>query len=218
MKVAEQEKAITLRKRGYSLSEIHRELGVAKSSVSLWVRDVSLSPSVKSKLLDKFTSGQLKSQEVLREKHLNKLARIQSEVAKDFTDFDYSRVNKLVICSLLYWCEGNKGKSGGVSFTNSDPNLVKTFLTLLRQVFPLDERKFRVCMHLHPHHNEQKQKKFWANITNISPEQFNKSFLKQNSGKYKKEGYQGCIRVRYHDSELMYKLFMASALFMKKFS
>ena len=44
MKKAERDQARELRRQGLSLGEIRRQLGVAKSSVSLWVRDIELTP------------------------------------------------------------------------------------------------------------------------------------------------------------------------------
>jgi transcriptional regulator with XRE-family HTH domain len=44
-KVVEQERARELRALGWTLLDIARELGVAKSSVSLWVRDVAFEPA-----------------------------------------------------------------------------------------------------------------------------------------------------------------------------
>lgn len=43
-KVVEQERARALRAEAWTLQEIADELGVAKSSVSLWVRDVAFVP------------------------------------------------------------------------------------------------------------------------------------------------------------------------------
>ena len=43
-KVAEQERARELRAQAWTLTDIAAELGVAKSSVSLWVRDVEFEP------------------------------------------------------------------------------------------------------------------------------------------------------------------------------
>jgi hypothetical protein len=43
-KVVEQERARQLRALGWTLLDIALELGVAKSSVSRWVRDVELDP------------------------------------------------------------------------------------------------------------------------------------------------------------------------------
>jgi transposase len=42
MKALEKNKAISLRRQGHSIKDISKELGVAKSSVSLWVRNVEL--------------------------------------------------------------------------------------------------------------------------------------------------------------------------------
>lgn len=218
MKILKQQQARALRQQGYSLSEIHRELHVSKSSVSVWVRGLKLTPEAKQIIFKKFTSGQLRSQEVLRQKQERRLEGIKKEVLKDFLHFRGTAIEQVVICALLYWCEGNKRIHDGISFTNSDPKLIRTFVTLLRNSFVLNERKFRVCMHLHPYHNESKQREFWSDVTKIPVAQFTKSYLKKNSQKYQKEGYQGCIRVRYQDSTLTHRLFMTSALFMEKFS
>ena len=43
MKVRSKEKAIKLRRRGYSYREIMREIPVAKSTLSEWLRSVGLS-------------------------------------------------------------------------------------------------------------------------------------------------------------------------------
>src|SRR6185369_13954076 len=94
---------------------------------------------------------------------------------------------------------GNKSPRSFITFTNSDPDLVATFLRLFRNSFDLDEKRFRVLMHLHKYHNEEVQRNFWNKITRIKNEQFYRSYLKPNSGKYKKEGYQGCIKVQYTD-------------------
>ena len=43
-KVVEQERARELRAKAWTLQDIATELGVSKSSVSLWVRDVEFEP------------------------------------------------------------------------------------------------------------------------------------------------------------------------------
>jgi len=53
MKHIEQQKARELRSQGYSIKEISRILNVAKSSASIWVRDVELSEQQKLVLQEK---------------------------------------------------------------------------------------------------------------------------------------------------------------------
>ena len=50
MKLKEKSEARRLRFLGCSLNEIQERLGIAKSSISLWVRDVELTPEQKKEL------------------------------------------------------------------------------------------------------------------------------------------------------------------------
>ena len=94
---------------------------------------------------------------------------------------------------------------------------ITTFIFLFRNSFKLDESKFRVLMHLHKYHNEKTEKDFWSKITKIPQNQFNKTYLKQNSGKYKKEGYQGCIKIYYGDVSIARKLRSIAKMFMERY-
>ena len=58
MKIKERHKAIKLRKSGHSLKEIAKKFRCGKSSVSMWVRDVKLSPVAERRLLTKIKLGQ----------------------------------------------------------------------------------------------------------------------------------------------------------------
>lgn len=70
----------------------------------------------------------------------------------------------------------------------------------------IDERKFRVLMHLHEYHDEEKQRVFWSRLTNIPRSQFLKTFRKPHTGKRVKEDYPGCIAIYYNSSETARKL------------
>jgi hypothetical protein len=98
-------------------------------------------------------------------------------------------------------------------FINSDPNLVHTFLSLLRRSFNIDENKFRVCIHLHDYHNELRQIKFWSKITDIPTGKFLKSFRKSNTGKRVRNNYNGCVSIRYHDVMVSRELLMTAQAF-----
>jgi len=210
-------KAINLRGKGYSIQELKDTLKVSKSSISLWVRNVKLSKKAKTRLEKRYTVAQLASQKSIKEKTRQK-TEIANQFAKDIIGKSVlSQETSLVICAMIWWCEGNKGVRNAVIFTNSDPELVKSFLFLLRSSLDLDERKFRVLMHLHGYHDEKVQKIFWSKITNIPQTQFNKSYLKPTNGKYKKENYQGCIKVSYNDVAIARRLESVAKLFMERY-
>ncbi len=216
MKIDERNEAIKLRKDGYSLKEIAFRLDVAKSSVSMWVRDVELSPAAESRLLGKIKLGQFNAAK-------NKRARTKA-VEDGYLKSAREALGKLVIagdhakllCAAMYWCEGAKSNKSGINFTNSDPDLIKAFLALFRQSFSLDEKRFRPCIHLHSYHNAATQLDFWSKITDISKEQFIKPHIKPNSGKRIHHGYQGCIAVRYHSNDIARRLNAFAKAFLLK--
>jgi len=95
----------------------------------------------------------------IRKQRQEKVKIVLDKCRKIVDNVTDSEENRKLACALLYWCEGEK-KGGAVRFTNSDPVMIQTFLNLFRQSFKLDESKFRICLHLHSYHNQQKQKKF----------------------------------------------------------
>ena len=213
----EQIKARELRRIGYSLDEISSKLKVAKSSVSVWVRDIELSDKAKKRLVGKIKLGQIVSAENKKRKIRETLDKYKAEALKEINVSDLDKFSARLICSLIYYCEGNKNVYNGVGFTNSDPNLVKTFLFLLRKGFDINESKFHPCVHLHGYHNIKKQINFWAKTTNIPKSQFNRPYLKPNTGKRLRENYQGCINIRYNNNDMARQLLMTAKAFIEKY-
>lgn len=199
------EKAIILRKQGSSLREISEVLKVSKSTASLWLRDVRLSSLALKILEEKKTNGRKKGNDRQKEKSLRKEKDIRVLVMQylDATSFYQEQAKGL--CALLYGCEGAKNDTRA-AFTNSDPGLIRFFLILFRKAFPVDERKFRVQMHLHEYHDEKRQLKFWSDVTDISEKQFSKTFQKKNGKRNVREGYRGCISVRYNSADVQKEL------------
>ncbi|OGY59365.1 MAG: hypothetical protein A3I31_01890 [Candidatus Colwellbacteria bacterium RIFCSPLOWO2_02_FULL_44_20b] len=214
--IEKKEKAVQLRKRGYSLKEVSQVLSVPKNTLSQWLRDIILTQRSKKRLLSKIRIGQLVSAEKKKQKvseiYEEYLSKARKEIKKLKNDPDITRV----LCALLFWCEGNKSIQGGMRFTNSDPRLVKTFLNLLRNSFFVEEKKFRVCIHLHSYHNPEKQIKYWSAITKIPRNQFIKPFLKKNTGKRIRNGYNGCVSLRYYDTKVARKLLATAQVFLEK--
>ncbi len=215
-KIEEKLRAVALRSKGYSVNEIVANIGVAKSSVSVWVRNVPMGDKQRLRLLTKITLGQLKSAENKRQRTKDLLSDYRNEAERKLKKINLESFD-LFICALMYWCEGAKDLSHGINFINSDPRVIKSFLTLLRKSFSLDESKFRVLVHLHEYHNERKQIDFWSNITNIKKSQFIKSYQKPHTGKRIRENYQGCAAVRYHSNDLAKRLLSTAQVFLNKY-
>jgi len=210
-------KAIELRKKGYSIKELKEKLGVSKGSISLWVRNIPLSENAQKRLKKRYTQGQLAAQKSILNKTKEK-NKIAEDFAKDvFKQANISQQVKIFLCAMIWWCEGNKSIKDSVVFTNSDPELVKSFLYLFRNSFDIDESKIRILMHLHDYHNEKILKNFWSEATNVPISQFNRTHWKKSDHRLKKEGYLGCIKIQYNDVRIARKLHAVAKLFMKRY-
>lgn len=105
--------------------------------------------------------------------------------------------------ALLYWGEG--GKTNNIfRFTNSDPEMIKSFSHLLRKSFIINEDKFRARLHLHEYHNREEMIIFWSEITGIEKNRFS-IYNKPHTGINKKPGYRGCLTVNYGDVKYLKK-------------
>lgn len=199
------EKAISLRKRGFSFREISESLGVSKSTASLWLSGIKLSLKAKKRINKLSVSGRKKANRTNNNKKILENKEISERVEKYFKQINFSKDYLKIVCATLYWCEGAKN-DGGVVFMNSDPEMIRYFLYSFRNAFSVNENKFRALIHLHEYHNLETQLEFWSNITKIPKAQFFKPYLKDNTGKNKKENYPGCISVRYYDKKVFKEL------------
>lgn len=215
MKAELRQKAKNLRKEGYSLSEIVSILGISKSTASIWVRNIELSDTAEQRLLTQISKGQLAAQKQKRSQTKQKEIDANKKASDVISQIGPSESFDKILCALMYYCEGEKSVSKGVSFTNSDPLVISSFISLLRRTFPIIETKLRICVHLHSYHDKDTQLDFWSKVTKVPLEQFIKPYLKPHSGIYKKEGYQGCINIRYGDAVIGRELKALAVEYMK---
>ena len=200
------DRAIGLRKKGYSLNEISKKLTISKSTASLWLNSILLDNKAKKRLKDRQIIGQYKTLLIKKKKRDELFINLGVEAIKKVKEINFSIETYQLLASILYWCEGSKGNLTKVGFTNSDPAMVRLFLKCLRKGFDLSEEKFRVVIHLHSYHNEKTQLEFWSKVTNIPINQFSKSYQKHNSGKRIRNNYQGCVSIRYYNAKLAKEL------------
>jgi len=124
--------------------------------------------------------------------------------------------------AALYWAEGTKvrvDKRGwtqyGPILTNTDPELVKAYLTFLRS-FGIDEKKLRIQLTLYPEHKKKKEINFWSGLTKIPQRQFTKIVAASGGGKRKKS-LHGVCQVRYFDKNIHLKIEELISFFKKGF-
>lgn len=161
-KVEAQEKARLLRAENRTLQEIAAILGVSKSSVSLWVREMDI--EIRRKRPAERRANSL---------HTAKLAEIaQCDQCGTERIGTLSESAFLAAGVALYAGEGAK-RDGKVSFANTDPAMVRFFCAWLRRFFVIDESRLRLRVYLHRGLDLDAAEGHWSAVTGIPRSQFN---------------------------------------------
>ena len=207
------ERTRRLRKRGWSLGEISQSLNIPKNTLSGWVKEIILTGRLKQRIKKKeITSaakGRILAAKVLKQKLENWKESIQKRT-RQFSKmpFKNAKTGKL-ICGILYVCEGSKYPTTRcLSFANSDPKMIKFFLSMLRKYFNVDEKKFRCRVQQRCDQGSNELKRFWSSVTKIPLSQFYKNYAdKRTEGKLTaKKDYKGVCTLQYFDTNLQFEL------------
>lgn len=187
------QKAIRLRKNGLSYGEIKKEINVSKSTLSLWLKMVSLTAKQKERLYSNkilsLTKGP-KSQKERRGKEVAKIIDDAEKSIKTPLSFDVYRF----LGAALYWAEGNKTKNFAI--TNSDPNFILFMVRWFEKIFGISTAQLKARLNIYSQQNDREIKTFWSQLTGIPLKNFSKSFVKPANKGYKKNNlYYGTIKI-----------------------
>jgi uncharacterized protein YjcR len=188
-KVADRERARELRAESWTLVEIAEELGVARSSVSVWVRDVDFEPKPRAKVARRRGPNGLQRR---KQAELDELLADGRRRIGRLTDQEF-----LVAGSAPYAGEGSK-TDGMVAFANSDPRMMLFFCTWLRHFFDVDEQRLHLRLYLHQGLDVEAANAFWSGLTGIPILRFRKRYraVPDPSIRTTKHVY-GCPSIRY---------------------
>lgn len=212
-KTKEKNKALKLRQKGKSIKDIAKRLKISKSTVSLWCRDVELTPEQIQRLHEKMVKsgykGRMKGARIQYERRLKKINEWKKRGIERIGRL--SNRDLLIVGIALYWGEGAK-KTRGVSFSNSDPEMIKFMIKFFRKVWKIDKSRFTAYIGINKIHKNriEEVENYWSRITNIPREQFTKTSLikAKNKKNYKNfPVHYGTLTIRIRKSaELYYQI------------
>ncbi len=211
MKSNERESAIALRRQGLSYREVREQIPVAKSTLSLWFRDVQLSKRQHQRLTDKKKAAQLRGARTRHEQRLSGTEEIMAASMKDIRPL--TAHEKLIIGAMLYWAEGSKEKEGRwgsrVQFGNSDPRMAKLFQRWLVEAANIDSSRIKYEIYIHDSHAHRVGKvcRYWAQQLDVPIEQFQSVYFKRHkinsNRKNQGNGYYGLVRLTVRSSSIL---------------
>ncbi len=199
-------KAIRLRLKGLSYSEIIKQIPVARSTLSLWLRSINLSQRQKQRLTNKKIESIKRGWEACRKKRILKIINIRNKALADTSNIKINKTSLWIMGTMLYWAEGSKEKtdnniSQGVFFCNSDPLMIKMFLKWLKisLIIPNERLIFQIYIHENYREKISDIADYWSEVTGFSMEKFGKIYFKKHNPKTirKNQGnnYFGLIRI-----------------------
>lgn len=200
-----------LREMGLDYKQIAAELGVSKSSVSLWVRDMQRPPHLSDEHRCRRSAAGARrywaTQRPLREAVRGKIVTsAAAEIGK------LSNRELLIAGVIAYWCEGAKSKpwrrNDRVIFINSDPGLITLFLRFLEIAgVAKDQLTYRLSIHVSA--DVPAAERFWLEVTSAEPGQFQKPSLKRHNPRTVRKNvgddYHGCLIVAVRLSAVLYQ-------------
>jgi len=205
------EHARELRGQGLDYEEIADALGVAKSSVSLWVRDLPI-PERLSYEECRRRAAEGAHRYWAAERPVRTAARAATCAAAAAQIGPLTDREVLIAGAIAYWCEGTKNKPGRRAdravFMNSDPALVRFFLRFLDVTgTPRANATFRI--YIHESADVESAQRYWLEVTGASAGQFRTPALKRHNPKTVRKNtgdeYHGCLRIDVRRSSSLYQ-------------
>lgn len=176
-----------MRKQGMSYTQIKERLKISKSTLSLWLRDMPLSES-RLKALHRPSERQI---ELTREKKRQKrIARLQSVYERTVKELGVLSERELYIAGFfLYWGEGMKADRYTVMFTNTDPAMIKTFISWVA-LLGVQKSNLKVYLHLYEDMDVATAIEYWSKVLKIRKNKFRKPYIKKTIAR-KRKNYKG---------------------------
>jgi hypothetical protein len=180
---------------------------VAKSSVSLWVRDIPCPKRFAYVHSERRLEGLRRYNEARTARQAAESEAAAAQIG-ELTDREL-----LIAGAIAYWCEGSKSKSyrrssDRVIFTNSDPGLVRFFLRFL-DVTGVQRSDLIFKVHIHESADLEAAHRFWEEVTAAPSDLFGKPTLKHHNPKTTRgnvgESCHGCLRIEVRRGGELYR-------------
>jgi hypothetical protein len=190
--------------------EIATLVGVSRSSVSHWVRDIELTDAQRDALRvrDPRYNAHLNGSLANAKRGLERRTRYQNEGRARAR-----RAGRLYVAGcMLLWAEGSR-RRGQVQLTNSDPELLRLFVRFLRSCFQVPDEAMRVTCNLFADHLARQEaiEQHWLDALELPRSSLCKSIVnvysKHSQKKRRNKLPYGTCRVTIHSTQLAQTLY-----------
>lgn len=208
-KLRDRKKAIGLRKKGMSYSQVRKIVNVSKGTLSLWLCDYPLSEERIKELQGSETRIE-NFRKTMRRKREARWKQVYQKQSKRWLPLS-SR--ELFIAGLfLYWGEGRKGFASDIAVVNTDPEVIKFFVYWFVKMLKIPKQDLRFTLHLYSDMDVGLEHRFWMRELKISRSQFRGPYIKKTRKDritHKGGHGHGTCRVYFNNVRLKEEIMMA---------
>lgn len=206
----DREKALVLRKKEMSYSQIKKILKISKSTLSLWLRGYPLSKQRIRELRDCNEQRIERCRETKRKKKEKRLKLYYQEQKKFILPLNK---RELYLAGLfLYWGEGSKNSEAKLSISNTNPSIIKFFIYWLTKALKISRTRVGIQLQLYSDMDINKEIRFWSEDLQIPFSQFTRPYVKKTSSQrinHKGSFGHGTCNLGIGDARLSEKILMA---------
>ncbi len=178
-KFKEKERAIILRRKGASYSQIRKILKVSKSTLSLWLKEYPLSEGRIRELRDWSAQRIEHYRETRRRTRDTLLKNIYEEERGKILPL--SKRDLLIAGLFLYWGEGSKTKVSETRLTNTDPGMIRAFIRWATEILGVELDYLSARLYLYRDMNVKSEIQFWAQEIGLPISQFRTPSIKKTN-------------------------------------
>lgn len=175
----DREKALEMRKKEMSYSQIKKALGISKSTLSYWLADYPLSKERIRELRDCNEQRIEKYRETMRRKREERLSIFYNQEKSKI--FPINKKELYLAGLFLYLGEGGKSFSAKQLFmSNTNPAVIKFFIYWMENLLSFPRSKMSVQLHLYSDMDIEKEINFWSKTLGIDKNRFIKPYIKES--------------------------------------
>lgn len=215
------EDATLLRRSGLSIGKIENQLGIPRSTLSGWFRDIELTKKQKEKLLQNQKTALIKARKkavLWHNAQKNKrLGEAEDAARKTLKSIDITNHAFLDLAlAFLYLGEGSK-RHAETALGSSDPNILKFFLAGLKNIYNIDANKIKCELYLRADQDPDKIRHYWSKTLDIPLNNFKQINIdKRTRGIATYSYYKGVCNLRCGNVAIQRKLVSLASLFSEK--
>jgi hypothetical protein len=137
-------------------------------------------------------------------------------VKNDYKNYEFDVKIKELLLAMLYLGEGFKKTRSHIGLGNSNPKIALLFVKFLRDIYKVDDSKFRCFLHLRMDQNPEIEKKYWSNQLNIPEIYFRKPQFDKRSSTKTWSWYHGVCSIYCYDAKIERRLVALQQVLIEK--